>query len=270
MNVIEKIKSVFKSYTYDIIFNAVFISIVVYLFFQYQKYIRLLESYDIQNYANLGDAIAGLTTPLVTIFGSYLVYLSFRQQLKANLMQQKALNEEMKRINQQKEFSVLYDLFKDFKLEYDKLESNRRKRHKGVDEIERVKGEEAFFDFCSDVLMFSRSGHEISNIDNYGTTVYLFSSLEYIIGKLIATLENESIEKEDYVALLSLIVNFYMSKMSPTISQLLEDKKVESNNDMLIGSIKKIDGKIKLLTLAYMAEGLVGDFIKRKKKEKTN
>lgn len=55
----------------------------------------------------IGDTIGGLTSPVIGFFGAILVYLSFQQQLKANQIQSAALENEIKRSQQDRRYNSL-------------------------------------------------------------------------------------------------------------------------------------------------------------------
>lgn len=52
--------------------------------------------YDLSGKGGLGDALNGLTAPLIGTFGAFLIYLSFREQQTANQIQFKALQAQRK------------------------------------------------------------------------------------------------------------------------------------------------------------------------------
>ncbi len=59
----------------------------------------------------IGDTIGGITAPFVGILGAVLVYISFREQQKANRIQWKALKKENKKNKKQSNFEFLYNFF---------------------------------------------------------------------------------------------------------------------------------------------------------------
>ena len=70
----------------------------------------------------IGDMFAGLTMPIITIVSIILLYFSFQEQLEANRIQNKALQEEIKRSTTIKELDQILDLIKDVKEEIANLE----------------------------------------------------------------------------------------------------------------------------------------------------
>jgi hypothetical protein len=63
---------------------------------------------DIHDQAALGDTINGLTAPLIGIIGAILIYISFKEQVKSNRFQFRALHE-------QREWDLLYRLYEELK-----------------------------------------------------------------------------------------------------------------------------------------------------------
>jgi hypothetical protein len=76
---------------------------------------------DLSKTGDIGDTIGGITAPFLNIFGSLLIYVSFREQYKANQIQQKAILDELKSTSQEKEFQLIDSVLTDFKHSYDKL-----------------------------------------------------------------------------------------------------------------------------------------------------
>lgn len=52
------------------------------------------ESWDFSETGQIGDTIGGITAPIINILGALLVYISFREQVKANQIQTNALKAE--------------------------------------------------------------------------------------------------------------------------------------------------------------------------------
>lgn len=69
----------------------------------------------------IGDMFAGLTMPIISIISIILLFLSFYEQLEANKIQNKALQEEIRRSTTVKELDQVLDLLKDVKEEFENL-----------------------------------------------------------------------------------------------------------------------------------------------------
>jgi hypothetical protein len=70
---------------------------------------RPFESLEnLKNGGPIGEAINGLTAPLIGIVGAILIYVSFREQVRANRIQTRALNE-------QRELDLFYRFYEELK-----------------------------------------------------------------------------------------------------------------------------------------------------------
>ena len=65
---------------------------------------------DFSQTGQIGDTIGGITGPIVGLLGAFLIYISFRAQIRANEIQRDALEEEKKRNNFRDNFSTLFAL----------------------------------------------------------------------------------------------------------------------------------------------------------------
>jgi hypothetical protein len=69
----------------------------------------------------MGDTIGGLTAPVFSLIASILVFISFKEQYKANQLQKQALDQEIKRTNSINEYNQIVDLINEIKIEVDSL-----------------------------------------------------------------------------------------------------------------------------------------------------
>lgn len=93
----------------------------------------------------IGDTIGGLTTPVFNLIASILVFISFREQYKANQLQKQALDNEIKRSNAIAEYNQIVDLIEEIKAEVKSLVfyiSNsvmEDEKHKGIIALKNIK-----------------------------------------------------------------------------------------------------------------------------------
>ncbi len=98
--------------------------IVVLALFYWWVFTRPFNEYtSLKDGAPIGDAINGLTTPIIGLLGSILVYLSFREQVKANRIQVQSLNE-------QRELDLFYKFYEELKSDLQKIQSEYGTRYK--------------------------------------------------------------------------------------------------------------------------------------------
>jgi hypothetical protein len=84
---------------------------------------------DIHNKAALGDAINGLTAPLIGIIGAILIYISFKEQVKSNRFHFQSLQE-------QREWDLLYRLYEELKGDLKELQIHYGTRYNQHDILE--------------------------------------------------------------------------------------------------------------------------------------
>ena len=61
----------------------------------------IFKFWDFSKSGQIGDTICGITAPFINLLGAILVYLSFSEQIEANKNQRKALENEIKRNNEE-------------------------------------------------------------------------------------------------------------------------------------------------------------------------
>jgi hypothetical protein len=93
--------------------------VLLYLFSQ-PYLLSLLGLTDNTQAANL---FSGVTAPLIGLLGAFLVYISFREQVKANVMQFNTLNE-------QRELELLYRFYEELKQDLQRMQAEYGSRYK--------------------------------------------------------------------------------------------------------------------------------------------
>lgn len=94
---------------------------------------------DFTNTGSIGDTIGGITAPIINIFAALLVYLAFREQVKANDIQVEALNEERKIRKVESSFSTALTELNWCSNEYDQLEYGGVLGTMAIDELMKKK-----------------------------------------------------------------------------------------------------------------------------------
>jgi len=90
----------------------------------------------------IGDTIGGLTAPFVNLLAAFLVYKSFKAQVKANSLQVDNHKREMNVIRAQFQFNTMYNI-------YEKFELNSKRK---LDEL--------FIEVRGDYIMFAKNLNE--------------------------------------------------------------------------------------------------------------
>lgn len=81
----------------------------------------IFSSMELKGTGEIGDTIGGITSPIIGIMGAVLVYLSFRQQFRANELQQKSLENEAKSQFLNREIQQIDTLFNSIKTDVSNL-----------------------------------------------------------------------------------------------------------------------------------------------------
>lgn len=100
----------------------IILSITILLCYLSIYYFVLAPNIPLKDAGPIGDMLAGLTMPFITLVSVVLLYFSFQEQLEANRIQNKALQEEIRRSTTIKELNQILDLLKDVKDEISGLE----------------------------------------------------------------------------------------------------------------------------------------------------
>ncbi len=76
---------------------------------------RTLGILDFSTTGNIGDTIGGITAPIIGLLSAILIYISFKAQLQANLIQLRALYDEKERIKRERKLNYLEALVNELK-----------------------------------------------------------------------------------------------------------------------------------------------------------
>lgn len=98
------------------------LGLTIYLCYWTIDHLIISQKISYQDAGPMGDTIAGLTMPIISLVSIFFLYLSFSEQLEANKIQNKALQEEIKRSTTIKELDQILDLLKDVKEEIESLQ----------------------------------------------------------------------------------------------------------------------------------------------------
>lgn len=193
----------------------------------------ILPTLNFSETGQIGDTIGGLTAPIINLLGAILVYFSFQQQIKANEIQRKALDEEIKRSEGERRYnSIIQDInnlradINDFRFTRGNIEFN------GID---------ALFEFRS----YCSASDKIELEHTIATPT--FKSFYFLIGSTDNILRNilrSNLGETDKRDLLEKLIYLYTTKIvqdSVSILKSLQDKKVQNKFvDMLAETTEKL------------------------------
>ncbi len=172
-----------------------------------------IKSLNLTQTGQIGDTFGGITAPIINLIGSLLIYISFKQQLKAN----EILSKDILRQSKERNFQLALDLFRDIKNQYNQLNY--------VDS----KGQAAINHFINDFM-------ELKTIDEKKIfqSKPTFGDFKYIICEyqvLLHLLLNSNIENIEQNYLLRLAQRFYAVLLQYPIKGFYVVIKANSNEE---------------------------------------
>lgn len=180
--------------------------------------------YDLTGTGQIGDTIGGITAPAINILGAILVFISFLAQNKAN-----------KILSEQNSFSLLHDLYKDLKNDFNSLTFSSPV----IKEGREYYGKRALSLF-SDTLE-KRIGNE-KFIKNSFFDEFLFLMGNITI--LIDIIETSDIDKEQKNIILRLLHFLYHTKIKKHLSKIIQLTKDEALHNSFYSTLIYMERKI--------------------------
>jgi hypothetical protein len=178
------------------------------------------------NTNNIGGTIGGITAPFTGILGSILVYFALKEQVTANKLIQRQLDEQKSSELENKVVTYLKQQLETIitDLEQFQLEQVTRKRvnNEPVEIHKTVKGTAAIHQLLEGYLQEGRS-HDF----NYTKEFRQAANLNYylsLIDELVKSIRFEIIPTKDREYLLSAIKYHYVTKVKPIFEKFEENK----------------------------------------------
>ena len=205
------------------------------------------DDLDFSTTGQIGDTIGGIAAPIIGLIGAVLVYMSFNVQNEANKLQRKALEQEINRNKELREFDILFGLFKEIKEEVENFDFVIHKPgyitgstgstpmppvvipHKGLDGI-------------AEFILKLRSYAKYDN-EEYQLHSSL-AQLKYILGSLYdlsIMIEKSTLLNQDKELLKHKVYFYYQAKFEELIISFL---KVKFENDDLSSYVKIVHEKL--------------------------
>jgi hypothetical protein len=215
--------------------------------------------FDLSKTGQIGDTIGGITSPILGIIGSWLVYLSFRQQFLANQLQQESLRKEVNERYISREFSQIENLFNLIKqdiinLEYSSLRQPKQSYiRKPTSDIEfehySVKGITSIVEFNSN-LNFTYTS-KIYKLYFLKQLNHILHQLKYIEQKIIR-LDVPIVDKE---YLEEIIKSYYQNILEPILIDLKANlEKTFGDNELFKDEFDKYKAFILYLATIFTLE----------------
>lgn len=178
------------------------------------------------NTNNIGGTIGGITAPFTALLGSLLVYFALKEQVLANKLIQKQLDEQKSSELENKVVTYLKQQLETIvnDLEQFQLEQVTRKRvnNESVEIHKTIKGTAVIHQLLEGYLQEGRS-HDF----NYTKEFRQAANLNYylsLIDELVKSIRFEIIPTKDRQYLLSAIKYHYITKIKPIFEKFEEHK----------------------------------------------
>ena len=186
---------------------------------------RIWPAYDLTDTGQIGDTIGGITSPFINLLGALLVFISFKEQNKANKIQ-----------SEQNSFNLLHELFKELKIEFSNLTFSTKK----VNDSKIYNGAKAQSVFIK--ILTSR----IENKDFPKNS--FFKEYLFLMGNITIFIdivdESTATEKEKKY-ILRLFHFLYLAKIKTPLLEIIEvtkDKEIHKDfNTFLVDAENKIE-----------------------------
>jgi len=162
--------------------------------------------FDLTKTGNIGDTIGGITAPVINLIGAILVYISFKAQTNSNNIQYKLLHSEIDNQKYDRNFQVGIELFRDIKLDVDKMEYKTHRGHQALTYFTNINSKATKKEFLSDMnnLIF----------DDWQFIILQYTlAIDYIINSNLRITEREK--------LTGLLRNYYYVKLGYTSRKLI-------------------------------------------------
>jgi hypothetical protein len=162
----------------------------------------------------IGDAIGGITGPIINLLSVILLYVSFKTQISANTIQRNQLIEEKDFNTKSSNFSSLMTVFQSLKDDYNTLTN---KTSNGKD----VYGKAAINTFVNYKFRKATTKPQLERIKNSN----LIKDLLFVINVysiILDKIDISNLEEEDRNLILRLVINFYNTKLNFQVEILIK------------------------------------------------
>jgi hypothetical protein len=166
----------------------------------------IIDDFKLTQTGQIGDTIGGITSPLINIVGSILVYLSFKEQFRANQIQATALKNEISRNRLKSNAEIILNLYNESKEDFNAIEFNN------------LKGTLAVRDMINSGAIYSDE-----NFDYYLGILYRLTAINEKVNE-------DELDESDMNYIKNITSLFYLSKIKRNFESLYNFSK-ERNSD---------------------------------------
>lgn len=179
------------------------------------------------NTNNIGGTIGGITAPFTGTLGSILVYFALKEQVTANKLIQKQLDEQKQSDEESKvvtylkhQLETIIKDIEEFSLSYERnkqVGNGKTEKTSGL-----ITGSEAIFKYLSGYLQ-ADTHHDL----DYSNRFYQVKNIKYyisLINELVTSINSENIPAKDKSFLTSAIKYHYITKVKPQFDKFESNK----------------------------------------------
>jgi hypothetical protein len=191
---------------------------------------NIWEVYNLTETGQIGDTIGGITAPFINLLGALLVYISFKEQNKANKIQA-----------EQNAFNLLHELYKELKAEFENLKFSS----KNVQNGQIYSGSKAQSVFIE--ILTSRVVNEDFKKNSFFKE-YLF--LMGNMGIFLDIVEESNASEKEKIYILRLFHFLYLAKIKSPLIEIIKitDSRIihKEFNLFLVETNNKVEGNYKV------------------------
>lgn len=187
--------------------------------------------FDIFNFSKtgeIGDTIGGITSPIINIIGSILIYVSFKSQINANKIQFRLVQIEIQGQTFDRNFEIALDLFKELKTDYKALQYNASIGQSAlnifVNEIDITTTKEKFVNYTKKPI--------------YVDWQFILCEYDLLLNHIL----NSKMRKDERQKVLTIVYNFYVIQLEYSINNIspqLEKFEIDMESLNMIEKFKK-------------------------------
>ena len=167
----------------------------------FEVYLLISPWVNLNDKAAIGDAVNGLTAPIIGIIGAVLIYISFREQVKTNRFQFQSLHE-------QREWDLLFRLYEELKEDLKSLQPYYGIRYNQMDILDS---------FMNYVIEDTQETTPYPDISKY--LDYLFKQFNFISMRIC---KNEILDDSEKVYLVEKVRQLFNLYFESYYSRIVE------------------------------------------------
>lgn len=189
----------------------------------------IFDFFNFNKTGEIGDTIGGITSPIINIIGSILIYVSFKAQINANKIQFRLVQIEIQSQTFDRNFEIALDLFKELKADYKALQHNTSI------------GQAALNIFVYEIDNISTKEKFISSTKKPIYVDWQFILCEYDL--LINHILNSKMRKDERHKVFTIVYNFYVIQLEYSINNIspqLEKFEIDMDSFNMIEKFKKL------------------------------